>query len=179
MVLICIFLEASERESHSVMSNSLQPYGLYSPWGSPGQTTSAGSLSLLQGIFPTQGSNPGLLHCRQILHRVSHQGSPEASETAHFHISWPFGYSPLRTFKPLPIFCWVIKTILSSLLAVGKAYRGHLQCRGKEEWYCPRTKTAGRNVGGDKHERQSFWAVEMRFTLSSKAIDSRGEREPR
>ena len=35
-----------------------------------------GSLSLLQGIFPTQGSNPGLPHCRQILYQLSHQGSP-------------------------------------------------------------------------------------------------------
>ena len=35
-----------------------------------------GSLSLLQGIFPTQGSNRGLLHCRQILYQLSHQGSP-------------------------------------------------------------------------------------------------------
>ena len=39
-----------------------------SPWNSPGQNTAVGSLSLLQGIFPTQGSNPGLLHCRQILY---------------------------------------------------------------------------------------------------------------
>ena len=35
-----------------------------------------GSLSLLQGIFPTQGPNPGLLHCRQILYQLSHKGSP-------------------------------------------------------------------------------------------------------
>ena len=41
------------------MSNSLQPHGLYSPWNSPGQTTGVGSLSLLQGIFPSQGLNPG------------------------------------------------------------------------------------------------------------------------
>ena len=47
-------------ESRSVMSDSLQPRGLYSPWNSPGQNTTVGSLSLLQGIFPTQGSNPGL-----------------------------------------------------------------------------------------------------------------------
>ena len=39
-----------------------------SPWNSPGQNTAMGSLSLLQGIFPTQGSNPGLPHCRQILY---------------------------------------------------------------------------------------------------------------
>ena len=47
-------------ESHSVMSDSLQPHGLYSPWNSPGYNTGVGSLSLLQGIFPTQGSNLGL-----------------------------------------------------------------------------------------------------------------------
>ena len=65
-----------ESESHSVVSNSLRPHGLYSPWDSPGQNTGVGNLSRLQGIFPTQGSNPGLLHCRQILYQLSHQGSP-------------------------------------------------------------------------------------------------------
>ena len=49
-----------------VTSDSLRTHGLYSPWNSPGQNTGVGSLSLIQGIFPTQGSNPGLLHCRQI-----------------------------------------------------------------------------------------------------------------
>ena len=61
----------SESESHSVMSDSLQPHGLYSPWDSPAHNTGVGSLSLLQGIFPTQGSNPGLLHCRWILYQLS------------------------------------------------------------------------------------------------------------
>ena len=46
-------------ESRSVVSNSLGPHGLYSPWNSLGQNTGVGSLSLLQGVFPTQGSNPG------------------------------------------------------------------------------------------------------------------------
>ena len=50
-----------EHESRSVVSDSLQPHGLYSPWNSPGQKTGMGSLSLFQGIFPTQESNPGLL----------------------------------------------------------------------------------------------------------------------
>ena len=63
-------------ESCSVMSNSLWPHGLYSAWNSPGQNTGVGSLSLLQGIFPTQGLNPGLPHCRRILYQLSHQGSP-------------------------------------------------------------------------------------------------------
>ena len=65
-----------EGESCSVVSNSLQPHGLYSPWNSPGPNTGVLSLSLLQGIFPNQGSNPGLLHCRRILYQLSHQGSP-------------------------------------------------------------------------------------------------------
>ena len=52
------------------MSSSLRLHGLYSLWNSPGQNTGVGSLSLLQGIFPTQGLNPGLLHCRQILSQL-------------------------------------------------------------------------------------------------------------
>ena len=63
-------------ESGSVVSDSLQPHGLYSPWNSPGQNTRVGSCSLLQGIFPTQGSNSGLLRCRQSVYQLSHQGSP-------------------------------------------------------------------------------------------------------
>ena len=47
-------------ESRSVVSDSLRPHGLYSPWNSPGQNIGVGSFSLLQGIFPTQGSHPGL-----------------------------------------------------------------------------------------------------------------------
>ena len=69
-----------KNESHSVMSNSLQPQGLYSPWNSPGLNTGVGSLSLLQGIFPTLGSNPGLLRCRWILYHLSHHGSPRILE---------------------------------------------------------------------------------------------------
>ena len=68
----------SERVSHSVMSDSLQPHGLQPtrllcPWNSPGKNIGVGCHSLLpQGIFPTQGLNPGLLHCRQILYLSEH-----------------------------------------------------------------------------------------------------------
>ena len=58
------------------------PMDLNSPWNSPGQSTGVGSLSFLQKIFPTQGSNPDLLHCRQLLYQQSYQGSPELSERA-------------------------------------------------------------------------------------------------
>ena len=58
------------------MSDSLRLHELWSPWNSPGHNTGVSSLSLLQWIFPTQGSNPGLPHCRWILYQLSHQGSP-------------------------------------------------------------------------------------------------------
>jgi len=73
----------SESESCSVMSDSLLLHGL---WNSPGQNTGVGSLSLLQGILPTQGPNPGLPHCRQILYQLSHKGSPRILEW----IAYPF-----------------------------------------------------------------------------------------
>ena len=69
-----------ESGSCSVVSNSLRPYGLYSPWNSPGQNTGVGSLSLLQGILPTQALNPGFPHCRQILYQLSHKGHPRILE---------------------------------------------------------------------------------------------------
>ena len=53
-------MKESESESHSVVSDSLGPYGLYSPWNSPGQNIGVGSFPLLQGIFPTQGLHTGL-----------------------------------------------------------------------------------------------------------------------
>ena len=68
------------------MSDSLRPHGLHSPWNSLGQNTGVGSLSLLQGIFPTQGLNPGLPHCRQILYQLSHKGSPRILEW----VAYPF-----------------------------------------------------------------------------------------
>ena len=57
------------------MSYSLRAHELYSPWNPPGQNTGVGGLSLLQQIFPTQESNQGLLHCRQILYQLSYVAS--------------------------------------------------------------------------------------------------------
>ena len=69
-----------ESESHTVMSNFLQPHGLYSSWNSPGQNTGVASLSLLQGIFPDQGWNPSLPNCRWNIYQLSHKGSPRILE---------------------------------------------------------------------------------------------------
>ena len=76
-----------ESESCSIMSNSLWPHGLYSPWNSPGLNAGVGSLSLLQGIFPTQWLSPGLLHCRLILYQLSQRGSPKIREWVAYSFS--------------------------------------------------------------------------------------------
>ena len=75
-ITACVVNGENESENHSVMSDSLQPCGLYSPWNSSGQNTRVGTLSLLQGFFTTQGLNPSLPCCRWILYQLSHKGSP-------------------------------------------------------------------------------------------------------
>ena len=63
----------------------LWPHGC--PWNSLGQNTGVGRLFFLQGIFPTQGSNPGALCCRQILYQLSHKGSPRILECVVYPFS--------------------------------------------------------------------------------------------
>ena len=100
------------------MSDSWQqPQGLYNPWNSPGQNTRVGSLSLLQEIFPTQGSNPGLLHCRQILYQLSHKGSPRILEW----IAYPFSSGSSQARNQTGVSCiagrfftnWAIREALN------------------------------------------------------------------
>jgi len=67
----------SSCESYSVVFDSLQPQGLYSPWNSPGQNTKVSRFSLLQGVFLAQGLNQGLPNCRCIFYQLSHKGSPK------------------------------------------------------------------------------------------------------
>ena len=81
-----------ESESRSVVSDSLRPHGLYNLWNSPGQNTGVGILSLLQGIISTQGSNPGLLHCRRILYQLSQK---EAQD-------FPILYHEVPLYKIIP-----------------------------------------------------------------------------
>ena len=66
--------------SHSLRPDGLWPSRLFLPWGFSGKNTGVGCLFLLQGIFPSQGLNPGLLHYRQIVYGLSHQGSPSVSK---------------------------------------------------------------------------------------------------
>ena len=122
--------------SHSVMSISnpmdCSPPGSSVPGASPGKNTGEGCHVLLQGIFPTQGSNPGLPHCRQILYHLTYQGSPRILEWVAYPFSkgssWPrnqtrqesssntgdldlspwSGRFPGREWQPTPYFCWRI-----------------------------------------------------------------------
>ena len=83
------------------MSDSLWPRGLYSPWNSPVQNTGVGTLSLLQGIFSTQGSNSGLPHCRQILYQLSDQGSPRILEW----VAYPFSSRSSQPRNQIRVSC--------------------------------------------------------------------------
>ena len=58
----------------SLQPHRLQPTRLLCPWDFPGKDTGVVCHLLLQGVFPTQGSNLGLLHCRQILYHLSYEG---------------------------------------------------------------------------------------------------------
>ena len=92
----------SARLNHLVMSDSLWPYGLMAcrlpgssvHGDSPGKNTGVGCHVLLQGFFLIQVWNPSLLHCRQILHCLRHQGSLR-------HYPWEFGTGPKLLFLPL------------------------------------------------------------------------------
>ena len=96
----------------------------HSLWNSPGQNIGLGSLSLLQGIFPTQGLNPGLLPCGQILFQLNYQGSPlvakpsgswfqslhqttstraEQERTRKIQISWPLLGPFLSNWRPITL----------------------------------------------------------------------------
>ena len=92
---ICVCLIAS------VLSDSLWPHGLCSPWNYPGQNTGVGSLSLLQGIFPTQGSNSGLPHCRQILYQLSQRACPGILEW----VAYPFAMGSSQPRNQIGVSC--------------------------------------------------------------------------
>ena len=86
-------VKVERSESCSVVSDSLQTHGLHSPQNSLSPNTGVGSLSLIQGIFPTQGSNPGLPHYSRILYQLSHKGSTRILEWVVYPFSsgssWP------------------------------------------------------------------------------------------
>ena len=81
--------------------HGLQSARLLCPWDSPGKNTEVGYQALLQGIFPTQGSNPGLLHCRWILYCLRHQRSPRILEW----VAYPFSSGSSQTRNQTRVSC--------------------------------------------------------------------------
>ena len=89
------------------------------PWNSPDKNPGVGSLSLLQGIFPTQGSNSGLLHCRWILYQLSHKGSPGTLEWVAYPFSrgssWPRKWTGVSCIAGGFFINWAIREALPPL----------------------------------------------------------------
>ena len=109
-----LFFSISESESCSVLLDSLWPH---SPWNSPGQNNGVGSLSLLQGIFPTQGSNSGLPHCRKIIYQLNHQGNLRILEWVAYPFSngssWPRNRTGISCVAGGFFTNWAIREALS------------------------------------------------------------------
>ena len=100
---------------------------------SPGKTTRMGCHALLQGIFPTQGSNPGLLHCRQILYHLSHQVSPWILEWVAYPFSgessWPRNWTGVSCFVGGFFTSWAIRETWKCLIPSHKNTRfSAVQC---------------------------------------------------
>ena len=110
----------------------------YSPLNSPVQNTGMGSRSLLQGIFPTQKSNPGLTHWRQILYQLSNKGSPRILEWIVYHFcsgsSWPRNRTRVSPIAGQFFTNWAIRKPLIS----GKTLGGH-----KQNLVCTRSQEKG------------------------------------
>ena len=112
--------------SRSIVSDSLRPHGLsparlLCPWNSPGKNTGVGCHSLLQGIFPTQGLNLGLSHCRWILYCLTHQESPVTM----------VGTQLMNKWVALIYICSHLTSRRFSLWNIGLTPQGLLQLRMK------------------------------------------------
>ena len=138
--LLCTYF--IESESRLVLSDSLPPHVLYSPWNSPGQNTGVVSLLLLQGIFPTQGSNLGLPPWGQTLYQLSHQRCPRILEWG----ARPFSTGSSRPRSRIRVSCivgaffthWAIREAPNILLAIFLWSRIGLEvlsCKGSGDKY--------------------------------------------
>ena len=137
-------------ESCSVVSNSLRPHGLQSLWNSPGQNTGVGSLSLLQGIFATQGLNPGLPHHGQILYQLSHKGSPDYIGTLYNSGNFSINLKLLK-----------ILNFLSCKNRISKVY---FNLKKKSAWHYPFIKATLliiiywlSTIPGSSEKNDNFW----------------------
>ena len=106
----------SKKVKVAQLCQTLRHHGLYSSWNSPGQNTGVGSLSLFQGIFPIQRSNPGLPYGMQIPYQLSHKGSPRILE----QVAYPFSRGSSRPRNQTRVSC--IAAELSEKPNAGSVY---------------------------------------------------------
>ena len=116
-------LSPCESETCLVVSDSLRPHGLYNLWNSPDQDTRVGCHSLLQGIFPSRGSNSGLPHCGWILYQLSPQGSPYMSPCIYYEL----GFSGGSVGKESPCQCRRLKRCVLDPWVGKSPWRGKWQ----------------------------------------------------
>ena len=112
---------------------------------SPGKNTGVGCHALLQGTFLTQGSNPGLLHCRRILYRLSHQGSPRILEW----VAYPFSNGSLQPRNGGGVS--YIAGGFFSRRATGEAHRTAYQALNHVFWPPPGSKMASALYASQPH----------------------------
>ena len=156
--------------SRSVMSNSLRPHELQParllhPWDSSCKNTGVSCHTLLQGVFPTQGSNPGLPHCWQILFHLSHQGNPKMS------------YLFLKLKKKEVIkrnqrrFAGTVMPQLGVTLVRGKELKRSLLCKQTKQLPCQQKSDCALSLWSEWHEEQQGekwdWIQILLLTLPS------------
>ena len=130
-LFICLLIDIPKyllSERCSVVSDYLWLHELYSPWNSLGQNTRVGSLSLPQGIFPTQRSNPGLPRCRQILYQLSHKGSPRI--LAWVAYPFPSWSSQPRSRTGVSHCRWILFFFFTLQYCIGSAIHQHASATG-------------------------------------------------
>ena len=131
-------LDSSQKWKSKLLSHVqlCEPMDHNNPWNSPGHNAGTGCLSLLQGIIPTQGSNPGLPHCSWILHQLSHKGSPRILEW----VAYPLSSGSSRPRNQTGVSCisggffnnWAT---LRSPLKMLKCNSCKIMCTCKSQWH--------------------------------------------
>ena len=131
------------------------PWTIHSPWNSPGQNTEVGSLSLLQETIPAQGSNPGLPHCRWILHPLSHKGSPRILEWVAYPFSsgssWPRDQTRVSCIAGRFFTNWAIsfpKPVVEGTNAIIQDLLALLSLHMSEKAMAPHSSTLAWNIPG-------------------------------
>ena len=148
----------------------LQPTRLLHPWDFPGKSTGVGCHCLLQRIFPTQGSNPGLPHCRQSLYHLIHQGSPRFLDL----VVYPFSRnladprielgSPALQADSLQLSYW--GSPLGWLLYLKNVNKHRITSVGKDMEKLEPQCIAGKNVKGCSRYGKWFFFKKLHIALS-------------